>query len=278
MNAAEIRLEDSPGKSRPSLGRGRFSFISPAGRGVDAFLTLGVLAFVGLEPSVGGKLAIAVAAVSVLVAMFIFCRRWMSSRLQDAAILVILLYALGMIPVVGMWPMVGALSLAITAGIAWHRKTLHDWRAWFRAGRIDAAVWGWFAVIVALTVGGLLLWMFLLHGQLPAAYASAARSVPRWAAAIGGVLFLIVNGIIEDAILFGVRCMGTAASGSSCDRCLGCVWFWPLFGRAGRRDRSRDGRDMGRRLGSSTRQDGWHAGHVSCSRRGGRDNHGRAAS
>jgi membrane protease YdiL (CAAX protease family) len=209
MHNAEIHMEGNPEDARLSASHSRSSF--PVEQRVGAFLALGVLAFAGLEPSVGGKLAITVAAVAILVVMYIFCRRWMSSPLQDAAILVTLIYVFGLFPVIGMWPIVGALSLALTAGIAWRRKSLRAWRGWFRLGRIDTAVWGWFAIIVVLTISGLLLWMFLFDGHLPEAYVSAARSVPKWQAAVGGAVFLIVNGIIEDAIFFGI--LLTATSG-----------------------------------------------------------------
>ncbi|MCL4722041.1 MAG: CPBP family intramembrane metalloprotease [Gammaproteobacteria bacterium] len=57
----------------------------------------------------------------------------------------------------------------------------------------------------------------MFDGALPADYAQAAQAVPVWVAATGGIGFLVVNGLVEDMVFFGLlltvasRALGRAA-------------------------------------------------------------------
>ena len=62
-------------------------------------------------------------------------------------------------------------------------------------------------MVVALqvvSVAALLTWTRLFDGELAAVYADAARDTGPLLAGVGGVLFLVVNGLVEDSLFFGV--------------------------------------------------------------------------
>jgi membrane protease YdiL (CAAX protease family) len=183
----------------------------PGARPSDALQSALLLVLAAASPLIASRYPLLCTLALPLIGILLWRGRGMSTPLVHATIVTALIYILAPIPAVGMWPLVGACALAITAAVAWRRGTISSWREWARVGTITRQIWIWLGVIVILTVVGLLLWMHLVGGQLPSAYAAAAQSVPAWLAGLGGFLFLIVNGVVEDAIFFGV--LLTAAVG-----------------------------------------------------------------
>jgi len=124
--------------------------------------------------------------------------------LLDAAFVIGLVWLIGLVPRIGVWPVGPGLAILLVALVAWRQGRLVTWRSWFRVGRLDR----WTGVLCGLTVvvsvAGLLLWQHVFNGSLPAFYVAAARSVSLWAAALGGFVFLVFNGIVEDVVFFGL--------------------------------------------------------------------------
>ena len=164
-----------------------------------AILALGALQPIAGRQPVGYMLAIGLAGLTAWLA-----HRWSDPRLLDAAVLTGLVWVMGLIPVAGAWPIGPGLALALTASLAWRWKRLPGWRGWFRVGRLDVAAWLLCGVTGVVSIAGLLVWQHVFNGTLPADYIQAARSVPVGVAALGGLGFLIINGVVEDMIFFGV--------------------------------------------------------------------------
>lgn len=163
-----------------------------------------LLALGALQPNVGRQpLAFAIAIGLAGFAAWL-ARGWADPRLLDAAILIGLIWAIGVIPVVGVWPIGPGLALALAALLAWRQARLPGWRDWLRVGEVDTVAWLLCGLTALVSVVGLLAWQRLFSGTLPADYAYAARSVPVWAAGLGGLGFLIINGVVEDMVFFGV--------------------------------------------------------------------------
>ena len=138
------------------------------------------------------------------VAAGIWIRRDDLPETKDAAVLVVLLYAIGLIPSVGLWPVGPAIALLLTALVSWRTGRLARWRAWFRVGRLDGVVCAMVVAVAVVSVVALVIWQSLLDGQLPSTYRQLTESVSPPAAVAGALGFAIVNGAIEDSIFFGV--------------------------------------------------------------------------
>jgi len=173
---------------------------------------LAILALSALQPIVGRQPVGCLFAVALAGLAAWLAHGWADPRLLDAAILIGLIWAIGLIPVAGAWPIGPGLALALTALLSWRQKRLPGWRDWFRVGHLDVATWLLCGLTAVVSIAGLLVWQHIFDGTLPAGYAHAARSVPVWTAALGGLGFLIINGVIEDMIFFGV--LLTAAIGN----------------------------------------------------------------
>ncbi|MCI0158112.1 CPBP family intramembrane metalloprotease [Leifsonia shinshuensis] len=141
---------------------------------------------------------------ALLASVAILASRTPSPALACSSVLVAGLYAVGPLPIAGLWPLAGLLALAIAAVYALSRGELRAWRSWLRIGRLRWDTWLWLFCMIAVTAFALLLWSNLTGGSLPPAYREAARSVSPEAAAAGGLIFLVLNGLVEDAVFFGV--------------------------------------------------------------------------
>lgn len=164
-----------------------------------------VLLMLGAAQPVFGSFALfAVLAAAVAVAAGIWIRRDDVPETKDAAVFVVLVYGIGLIPGVGLWPVGPAIALLLTALVSWRTGRLARWRGWFRVGRIDGVAWATVAAVAVVSVAGLVIWQSLLDGQLPSTYRQLTESVAPPVAVAGALGFTIVNGAIEDSIFFGV--------------------------------------------------------------------------
>ena len=143
-------------------------------------------------------------ALPVLVAVAVVGRRHAVPELGDAAAVVGLLYCFAVLPLVSVWPIAPGLALVATAVLLRARGQLGRWRAWLRLGRVDRTSIGMVVAVQVVSVAALLTWTRLFDGELTAVYADAARDAGPLLAGVGGVLFLVVNGLVEDSLFFGV--------------------------------------------------------------------------
>lgn len=169
-----------------------------------AAVTLVVVLLAGAAPSFAGELRIAVPAIAVLTAAALLGRRHLPGQVRDATTLVAVLWLFLAVPSPALWPVPGLAALLVAGLWAWRRRRWLQWRDWLRVGRIGRFAWVMWALIVVLTVLGLLVWNQLFDGELPRAYQQLAQGVPVPVATSGALVFLIINGAIEDSIWAGV--------------------------------------------------------------------------
>lgn len=143
-------------------------------------------------------------ALPVLVAVAAVGRRHAVPELGDAALVVALLYCFAVLPVVSVWPISPGLALLVTGLLLRARGQLGRWRSWLRLGRVDGPSIGMVVALQVVSAVALLTWTRLFHGELAEVYADAAREAGPVLAGVGGVLFLVVNGLVEDSLFFGV--------------------------------------------------------------------------
>jgi membrane protease YdiL (CAAX protease family) len=157
------------------------------------------------QPAIGSASSWCVlAGVLAAVALALWLRSVDAPETKDAVVLVGLMYAIGAVPGIGLWPIGPLVSLLLTAGVSWRTGRLSRWREWLRIGHVDSTAWLAVATVGVVSVVGLELWHSTFHGQLPQAYRLLAASVPAPVAAAGGLGFLILNGAVEDSVFFGV--------------------------------------------------------------------------
>lgn len=157
------------------------------------------------QPAIGStSLWCALAGVLAAVALGLWLRPVDVPETKDAVVLVGLMYAIGALPGIGLWPIGPLVSLLLTAGVSWRTGRVSRWREWLRIGRIDGMAWLTVATVAVISVVGLEVWQSIFHGRLPQAYRLLATSVPTPVAAVGGLGFLILNGAVEDSVFFGV--------------------------------------------------------------------------
>lgn len=162
-----------------------------------------LLALGAAQPVIGASWFAVVGAIAAAM-LGMWFRHDDAADMKDAAVLVALMYAVGLVPGVGLWPVGPLIALLLTAVISWRTGRLSQWREWLRVGRIDKFAWLTVAAVALVSIGGLLIWQRLFGGQLPDAYQQLAESVPWPAAVAGGLGFMLLNGGIEDSIFFGV--------------------------------------------------------------------------
>ncbi len=156
------------------------------------------------QPVFGSSVAFAIAAIIACVVAGLWVREDDVPEAKDAAVLVVLIYAIGLIPSIGLWPVGPALALLATVLVSWSTGRLARWREWFRVGRIDAGSWAIIAGVAVVSAIALVLWQAFFDGQLPLTYRQLAESVSTPVAVVGALGFAIVNGAIEDSIFFGI--------------------------------------------------------------------------
>ena len=162
-----------------------------------------LLALGAAQPVIGASWFAVVGAVAAAT-LGVWLRTDEAAETKDAAVLVALMYGIGLVPGVGLWPVGPLIALLLTAGISWRAGRFSRWREWLRVGHIDKLAWLTVAAVAVVSIGGLLSWQRLFQGQLPDSYQQLAESVPWPAAVAGGLGFMILNGAIEDSIFFGV--------------------------------------------------------------------------
>ncbi|WP_105034832.1 CPBP family intramembrane glutamic endopeptidase [Cryobacterium aureum] len=177
--------------------------------GLDAavhgrIVTVAVLALGACQPVFGSSLPFVVLAAVVALSLGLWLRHADAPEAKDAVVLVFFLYVVGLIPVVGLWPIGPAIAITITAVISWRAGRLRRWRHWLRIGRLDGITWVTVAAVAGVSVVGLLLWQSVFDGQLPVTYRQLIESVSAPVAVTGALGFAIVNGAIEDSIFFGI--------------------------------------------------------------------------
>lgn len=167
-------------------------------------VAVALLAMGAAQPVVGASLPLTAICAVVAVVLGVWLRSDDAPEAQDAAVLIALLYLIGAVPGVGLWPTGPAIALALTAVVSWRAGRLAWWRGWLRVGQFDGLTWALMGAIAAVSVVALLLWQALFDGQLPDAYRELAKSVPAPVAVVGALGFAVVNGAIEDSFFFGV--------------------------------------------------------------------------
>lgn len=167
-------------------------------------VALCLLALGAAQPIAGSSVWFAGAGVAAAALLGVWVRGDDAAETKDAAALVALMYAIGSVPGVGLWPVGPLLALLLTAAVSWRTGRLRLWRDWLRVGRIDRLAWLTVVAVAVISVVGLIAWRVFFDGELPATYRQLTESVP-WLAAVGGGLgFMIINGGVEDSIFFGI--------------------------------------------------------------------------
>lgn len=167
-------------------------------------VTVALLALCACQPVFGSSLPFVVLAAVVALLLGLWLRHADAPEAKDAVVLVFSLYVVGLIPMLGLWPIGPAIAIAITAVISWRAGRLRWWREWLRIGRLDGITWVTIATVAGVSVVGLLLWQSVFDGQLPVTYIQLIESVSAPVAVTGALGFAIVNGAIEDSIFFGI--------------------------------------------------------------------------
>lgn len=67
------------------------------------------------QPVIGGMPALAMVAAGVALSLEYWLRTFVAPETKDAVVLVVLLYIVGLVPGVGLWPSGPAIAIAITA-------------------------------------------------------------------------------------------------------------------------------------------------------------------
>lgn len=156
------------------------------------------------QPVFGSSVAFTIAATIACAVVGLWVRADEVPETKDAAVLVLLIYAIGLIPIVGLWPVGPALALLVTVLVSWSTGRLVRWSEWFRVGGIDAGSWMIVGCIAVVSAIALVLWQSFFDGQLPPTYRQLTESVSPPVAVAGALGFAIVNGAIEDSIFFGI--------------------------------------------------------------------------
>lgn len=162
------------------------------------------LLVLGLQPLAGGVWSVAVSAALVAAVIAAIAARLSEPALLDAALVIGLVWLIGLVPSIGAWPVGAGLALLLVTLVAWRQGRLVTWRSWFRVGKLDRWTWVLCGLTAVVSVAGLLLWQHAFNGTLPPFYVAAARSVSPWAAGLGGFAFLVLNGVVEDVVFFGL--------------------------------------------------------------------------
>ena len=162
------------------------------------------LLVLGLQPLAGGDWLIAVCAALSAAVIVAIAARLSEPALLDAALAIGLIWLIGIVPSIGAWPVGAGLALLLVTLVAWRQGRLVTWRSWFRIGNLDRWTWLLCGLTALISVAGLLLWQQVFNGTLPSLYVAAARSVSPWAAGLGGFAFLVLNGLVEDIVFFGL--------------------------------------------------------------------------
>lgn len=168
---------------------------------VGAVLLLGLAA---LQPLVGTSFWAAFSGACVVAALGIWLRTVDDGEMNSASVLVLLLYVIGLVPGLGLWPVGPLIAILLTAGLFRFTGRSSGRPEWLQIGRIDRSSWLIIAAIAVVSVIGLVLWQRVFNGELPDTYRYLAESVPWPVAVIGALGFVIINGAIEDSVFFGV--------------------------------------------------------------------------
>lgn len=180
-----------------------------ASRGGAGVLALVVTLVAGGAPAFASALPVAVPVLVLLAVAARWSHRHAPGPVRDATVLVGALWLVLAIPSPALWPLPGLAALLVAGLWAWCRGGWGQWRQWLRVGRIGPFAWAMWALIAVLTVSGLLVWNRLFGGELPQAYQDLARSVPAPVAITGALVFLVINGAIEDSLWAGVLLSAT---------------------------------------------------------------------
>lgn len=162
------------------------------------------LLVLSLQPLAGDAWPVAVSAALVAAVIVAIAARLSEPAILDAALTIGLVWLIGLVPSIGAWPVGAGLALLLVTLVAWQQDRLVTWRSWFRVGKLDRWTWMLCGLTALISVAGLLLWQHAFNGTLPPFYVAAARSVSPWVAGLGGFAFLILNGLIEDMVFFGL--------------------------------------------------------------------------
>lgn len=142
--------------------------------------------------------------VAFLLVVVLLAKGQGNAGLRDAALLSACLWALIRLPVIGIWPLPALGALVVVVLLRGARSTLLRWREWLRVGSISRGDWLLCTVIVVFTAAALITWQQWTGGALPPTYGALLDSVPRPAGIVGILLFLVVNGLVEDSVWSGV--------------------------------------------------------------------------
>ncbi len=151
-----------------------------------------------------GAWPVGLLGLPLLVAVAVVGVRRDVPELVDAAAVVGLMDVIALVPVVGVWPLAPLLGLLGVGAALARRGRLARWRDWLRLGRVDRLSVVMVLGVQVVSVVALLAWTTVFDGSLPELYADAAREAGPVAATAGGVGFLVLNGLVEDSLFFGV--------------------------------------------------------------------------
>ncbi|WP_286344361.1 CPBP family intramembrane glutamic endopeptidase [Frondihabitans sucicola] len=181
--------------------------VQPVLRGTGArrsWRSVLVIAAAGIAVAFPVSVWVALVVIALVIAAGFVASRNHDVAFVDAAVAVALLWLLIRLPVVGIWPVSPGLAIlgAFLFAITQHR--VRGWHAWFRIGHIDAVSWLVIVGVVVITVASLVTWESLTGGTLPAAYEDSIGSVPAPLAVALVVVFLVLNGAVEDTLWSGL--------------------------------------------------------------------------
>lgn len=150
--------------------------------------------------------------VAFLLVIVLLAKGQGNAGLRDAALLGACLWILIRLPDIGTWPLPALGALVVVVLLRGPRSTVLRWRRWFTVGSISRRDWLLCAVIVVFTAAALITWQHWTGGALPPIYGALLDSVPRPAGIVGILLFLVINGLVEDSVWSGV--LMTALTGT----------------------------------------------------------------
>lgn len=175
-----------------------------APRPVPFGVTVAATLLTGAVLLVAGSLGSALAAGLVLAVLALLARRARSAAAMDAVVVTLLLHAAVAVGVFGLWPLPGAVAVAVAWVVAKRSSRAALWRSWLRAGRVTAEL-PWLMVgTVLVTAAALVVWQRLSGGRLPQAYVDVAAGQPLWLLVLAGAGFSLLNAAVEEAIFRGV--------------------------------------------------------------------------
>ena len=181
--------------------------------GLRGSVSLVLLALLAIAPWVGFQVWLVVPGFLVAGGCWAIARGADWALGKHMALLSFWLYVVGVVPGIGLWPLAPIVALILVYASAWVMTGARPGRpSWLELGQPSKSDWIWTGSLVLVTAGALWWWQRSTQAEMVASYRDIATTVPAWVAVVGALLFLVVNGLVEDVIFFG-EALATAEDG-----------------------------------------------------------------